>query len=95
MGILCIACNKVILIHIFFNSSKKSCSEGNSGCSTDNLSEKGGIWIWLSWESDGSSTIEMSIFLGLYVSISSITSGESLEIIFPNIKWISYIEEIK
>ena len=66
-------------MHTFFNSSKKSCSEGDSGCWKDNLSGKGGIKSWLSWESDGSSTIEMSVFLGISLSISSITSGVSLE----------------
>ena len=73
----------------------KSCSAGSSGCSKDNLSRKGEICIWLSWKSDGSSIIEMSVFLGLPFSISSIISGESLERIFHNLKWISCTEEIE
>ena len=81
-------------MHTFFNSSKKSCSEGDSGCWKDNLFGKGGIEFWLSWRSDGSPTIEMSVLLGLYLSISSITSGESLEKIFPDLKWISCTKEI-
>ena len=83
------------MIHTFFNSSKNSCSEGSLGCWKDNLLGKGGIGIWLSWEWDGSSTIEMQVFLGLFFSISSITSGESLERIFPNLKWISCKKEIE
>ena len=82
------------MIHIFFNSSKKSCSEGGSGCSRDKLSWKGGTWIWLFWESDGSSIIEMLVFSGLSFLISSIISGESLERIFHDLKWISYTKEI-
>ena len=95
MGKFLIDCNKGILIHIFFNSCKKSCSWGGSGCWKDNLLTKGGIWIWLSLESNGSSIIEMPIFLGLSFSISWITSGESLEIIFPDLKWISCTKEIE
>ena len=69
--------------------------EGDSGCWKDNLSEKGGIESWLSWESDGSSTIEMSVFLGISLSISSITSGVSLERTFPNLKCISLTKDIE
>ena len=65
------------LMHTFFNSSKKSCSEGDSGCWKDNLSGKGWIEYWLSWESDGSSIIEMSVFLGISLCISSMISGVS------------------
>ena len=82
-------------MHTFFNSSKKSCSEGDLGWWKDNLSRKGGFEHWLSWRSDGSSTIEMPVFLGLSLSISSITSGVSLERIFPDLKWISCTGEIE
>ena len=78
---------------MFFNSSKKSCLEGSSGCSKDNILGKGGIWIWLSWESYGSSKIEMLVFLGLSFYISLITSVEYLKRIFPDIKIILCIEE--
>ena len=90
-----IAYNKGILMHTFFNSSKKSCSEGDSSCWKDNLSRKGGIESWLSWRTYGSSTIEMPVFLGLSLSISSITSRVSLERTFPDLKCILFTEDIE
>ena len=64
-------------------------------CWKDNLSGKGGIESWLSWRLDGSSIIEMSDFLGISLSISSITRGISLEKKFPDLKCISFTEDIE